>query len=153
MDQALQLKDIHLPEAVGGWPPAIGWWLLPILIIFFTALLWWFYKKVTEKSALKSGKIFLEQIKLAQGSDLQKLRELSSWLRRVSMSVSGREAVAGLTGEKWLKKLDESVEGSPFNEGIGRCLAEAHYRKKLPDGCDIPALTALCEQWLKGQKR
>ena len=24
----LDLRDIHLPEAIGWWPPAIGWWLL-----------------------------------------------------------------------------------------------------------------------------
>jgi hypothetical protein len=153
MDQALQLKDIHLPEAVGCWPPAIGWWLLPILLLLLAALFWWLYKKVTEKSALKSAKKLLEQIKAEQGGDLQKLQQLSSWLRRVSMSVSGREMVAGLTGDKWLQKLDESVEGCPFSKGIGRCLGDAHYRKKLPDDCDVLALTELCEQWLKGQKR
>lgn len=153
MNQPLQLKDIHLPEAVSVWPPAIGWWLLPILLLLFIALLWWLYKKMTEKNALKSAKNLLEQIKAAQEDDLQQLQQLSSWLRRVSMSVSGRKMVAGLTGDKWLQKLDESVDGSPFSEGIGRCLANAHYRKKLPDGCDIPALTELCEQWLKGQKR
>ena len=24
----LPLRDIHLPEAIGLWPPAFGWWIL-----------------------------------------------------------------------------------------------------------------------------
>ena len=27
-----QLRDIHLPEAIGWWPLAPGWWLLIILV-------------------------------------------------------------------------------------------------------------------------
>ena len=153
MDQPLQLKDIHLPEAVSWWPPAIGWWLLLLLIPLLAGLLWWGYKKITEKSVLKSAGKLLEQIKEAQGDDVQTVQQLSSWLRRVSMSISGREAVAGLTGDNWLRKLDESVEGSPFSEGVGRYLVEVHYREKAPGNVDIAALILLCEQWLKGQKR
>lgn len=41
----LPLRDIHLPEAVSWWPPAIGWWLLALLMagVVFYAL--WFYKR------------------------------------------------------------------------------------------------------------
>lgn len=38
-----QLRDIHLPEAVGWWPPAPGWWLLALLLVaaLVYGLLWW----------------------------------------------------------------------------------------------------------------
>ena len=35
--QAPPIADIHLPNTVSPWPPAIGWWLLLILIIALCA--------------------------------------------------------------------------------------------------------------------
>ncbi len=153
MDQTLKLKDIHLPDPVGWWPPAIGWWLLLVLIPLFAALLWWFYKRVIQQSALKTAQKLLDDIKEGGGADLQRLQQLSAWLRRVAMTISGREKVAGLTGEAWLKELDKSVEGAPFSEGIGRCLVEAQYQKELKEKVNVSELFELCERWLKGQKK
>ena len=34
MDQnALPLRDLHLPDAIGWWPPAPGWWVLFVLAL------------------------------------------------------------------------------------------------------------------------
>ncbi|MDX2426431.1 MAG: DUF4381 domain-containing protein [Cycloclasticus sp.] len=154
MDQSLPLRDIHLPEAVSWWPPAIGWWLLLILIPLSIWSLYWLYKRLTRRTAIKSAKRVLAEIKLNNQHDpLQQLQALSAWLRRVAMSQDSRQQTAALTGDKWLHYLDQSVEGSPFREGVGRVLADAHYRKTAPDNLDLAALTGLCEDWLRGQKR
>ncbi len=154
MEQELPLRDIHLPEAIGWWPPAIGWWLLPILLTLAALALWWWYRKITRRTALKSAKRLLAEIKQDRQSDEQaKLLRLSALLRRVAISQAPRRNCAGLTGEAWLRYLDRSLEGSPFSEGIGRCLADAHFRKNPPNAIDISALIELCERWLKGQKR
>ena len=154
MDQSLALRDIHLPEAVSWWPPAIGWWLLLILIPLSIWGLYCLYKRLTRRTAIKSAKRVLAEIKLNDQHDpLQQLQALSAWLRRVAMSQDSRQQTAALTGDSWLRYLDQSVEGSPFSEGVGRVLADAQYRKTAPDNLDLVALTALCEDWLRGQKR
>ncbi|TAN70213.1 MAG: DUF4381 domain-containing protein [Methylobacter sp.] len=148
----LDLKDIHEPEVIGWWPPAIGWWILaiaiPLLIIFLT----WFYKRLTRKTALKTAKKILFQIKQDVARDnLQKLCDLSVLVRRVAISVSPRAKAAGLTGRQWLEFLDSSVKGTPFSEGIGQLLVDAPYRNTQPTEAEISQLTELCENWLKAQ--
>lgn len=154
----LPLKDIHLPEAISWWPPAIGWWLLavliPLLIIVFVKA----YKRLTRKTAIKTAKKILANIKQDSSKDnVQKLRELSVLLRRVAISVSPETDVAGLTGREWLAFLDNSLKGSPFSAGVGSCLANEPYQRphrQLPlADSEISQLIGLCEDWLKAQSR
>ncbi|MEH6503610.1 MAG: DUF4381 domain-containing protein [Cycloclasticus sp.] len=153
MDQQLPLRDIHLPDAIIWWPPAIGWWLLLIIIPLALFACWWLYKKLTRRTAVKAAVGLLQQIKQnTQADKLQRLQQLSACLRRLAMSRDSRHQTAALTGEKWLNYLDQSVDGSPFSTGIGRVLADAHYRQTAPTDLDINALISLCERWLKGQK-
>lgn len=153
MEQQLPLRDIHIPETIGWWPPAIGWWLLLALIPLLCFFVFWLYKKITRQTAVKSAKKLLAVIRQDNDSDdLHKLLQLSELLRRVAVSVAPRAQSAGLTGQAWLHYLDRSVKGSPFTEGVGRCLADTHFRKSTPDNLDIAALSRLCDEWLKAQR-
>ena len=149
----LPLRDVHAPEAIGWWPPAIGWWALAIAIPLLMALLWWLYRRLTRKTALSEAVKKLADIKANQNlDDLTKLREVSILIRRVAVSIAPRSEVAALTGNAWLAYLDRSLPGSPFADGVGRCLSEIAYRHQVPGDLDIGQLFALCESWLKAQK-
>lgn len=151
--QSLDLKDIHLPEAISWWPPAIGWWLSPVLTLLLCAFIFWLYKYLTRKTAIKTAKKQLLKIKQDNSSeDIQKLASLSELLRRVAISVAPRNECASLTGKAWLEYLDSSVKGTPFTEGAGQYLADTHYKKTPGNDVDISQITSLCENWLKAQK-
>ncbi len=151
--QQLSLRDIHLPDTLGWWPPAIGWWILVLLIPLFCWAIIWLVKRLTRKTALKMAKKIVQKIK--QDSTLdnkQKLLEISALIRRVAISISPRSETASLTGQAWLEYLDSSVKGSPFTQGVGQCLADRHYQNIPTADLDIPALLNLCDLWLKAQK-
>jgi hypothetical protein len=148
----LPLKDLHLPEAIGWFPPAIGWWLVLILIPLIIWFLYWTYKRLTRKTVLKDAKQLLAGIKNSSMDNAQKLAEISALLRRVAISVAPRAETASLTGSAWLAFLDGSLKDAQFMTGTGRCLAELPYRKYAPTEQEISQLINLCENWLKAQK-
>lgn len=144
----LPLQDIHLPEAVGYWPLAPGWWLLLGLLLFLVVLafLGWRFWQARR----------LRRLALAQLSSLAQLpagelaRALSRLLRQAAIS-HFPPATAGLSGQAWLEFLDRPFADRPFSEGVGRCLLDAPYRPatQLAAQVDEPALLALCRRWLK----
>lgn len=149
----LPLKDIHLPEAIGWFPPAIGWWLAALLIPLLIGFLFWLYKRLTRKTAQKVARQLLVSIKNSSMDNAQKLAELSALLRRIAISVAPRSEAASLTGTAWLAYLDGSLKDAQFMTGVGRCLVDSPYRKYTPSDSEISQLISLCENWLDAQKK
>ncbi len=148
--QDLPIRDIHLPEAIGWFPPAIGWWFIiivvPIVSYFLIALI----QRLFQKTAIKEAKKLLLQLQTNNAlTPLEKVRELSSLLRRVTVNFHPENG--GLTGRAWLDYLDSSLKKTGFKNGVGRCLADAPYQKELPPDVDLTALFKLAQTWLNAQ--
>ncbi len=147
--EQLPLKDLHLPANISWWPPAIGWWLLAVLVIGIVIGLVWLFKRLTRRTALKSAKKHLTQLKQdPKQNNLQKLTALSVLMRRVAISVYPRKEVASLTGQAWLMFLDRNLKSAQFSTGAGKVLADAHFRNTPPTDSDLAQLYQLCEEWL-----
>ncbi len=150
--QALELRDIHLPDPVSWWPPALGWWMVLLVTLLFVIILFWLRKRWLEKK--RSAKVIarqelgLIQKKYQQQPDQHQLVEdLSVLLRRACLSVFPREDSAGLTGEKWLGFLDDVMKDKQFLEGAGRSLITAPYKKE--PRINAEQLIAVCKDWIE----
>lgn len=148
----LPLKDIHLPQAIGWFPPALGWWLLAIILPLLILFLVKYYQRLTRQTALKTAKKQLAEISTRSADNTEKLRELSVLLRRVAITLVPRHQVASLTGQAWLQFLDSSFKDAPFSAGAGRCLLDAPYRNNPLSDSELNALLQLSAQWLRLQK-
>ena len=150
--QTLPLKDIHVPEAIGWWPPAPGWWILAIvstLMVWGLIRVWrWRRRATVKKQALRLLNELDNNVEL---SDQQKLQALSRLLRRVSISRFPRQEVAGLHGEAWLAFLDQQWDRQGFSKGEGRSLIDAPYQAECL--IDIDPLLSLCRDWIKSLPR
>lgn len=141
--ELLPLRDLHLPEPIGWWPPAPGWWMLIGLVaaaLVYAAILarrrWRYHRP--RRLALRE----LERVARAHASRPDPVRlgmRLSELLRRAALAYGPRNPVAGLTGKQWLEWLDRGLEGRPFTEGPARGLAELPY---LRSGRDVPEVDA-----------
>ncbi|WP_430462684.1 DUF4381 domain-containing protein [Thalassolituus sp. LLYu03] len=62
---SLNLNDIILPDPVGVWPPAPGWWLLLALLILLPLVAFWLTRVYRARRARKQPKVDC-QTQLAQ---------------------------------------------------------------------------------------
>ena len=156
----LPLRDIHLPGAVGWWPPALGWWLLAgvLIVALVIAGIQWFRGRHRRVALRAIGRV---RLALEQGAEpVACLQGVSTVLRRFAMTTAtarttfAEPEVPGLIGEPWLKYLDSRWGRTDFAGGSGRALLAAPYAR--PNSIARTAaleLTALSAAWLAAQRR
>lgn len=144
----LALRDLHLPEAIGWWPLAPGWWLLIALVL---SGLGWLLMRAWRNWRFNAPRRYairalatLEAEYLTNRDPVALGRQVSELLRRGMLAYAPRHEVAGLTGESWLKWLDLGLPVPYFHTEGGKSLLQLPYRD--PDGdfsdVDINALLA-----------
>jgi hypothetical protein len=149
-DPLATLRGYHLPEPVGWWPPAPGWWLVALLLCGVLAgLVLWGVRRRRRMAAARSARAELAALRQAVDRDGDAHAfacGLSRLLRRFALARFPRRGVAGLTGEQWLSFLDVHGGAGRFSRHPGRLLIEAPYRQAT----DVPAreLAALAEDWI-----
>ncbi|HSD70959.1 MAG TPA: DUF4381 domain-containing protein [Woeseiaceae bacterium] len=129
--EQIPLRDLHLPEAIGWWPLAPGWWILIVLAV--SGLLYLMYRGCQRWRSHRPRRIALRELRKLQndyrhGADAISLsKQLSQLLRRAMLAYASRDEVAGLTGQSWLEWLDRGLEGKPFTNGPGRWIGSLPY--------------------------
>jgi hypothetical protein len=140
--EQIALRDLHLPEAVGWWPPAPGWWLLFAVLLAVTAYglvrAWRAYRRNAARRVALAELARLQQAWQADRDVIALGARLSPLLRRVMLAYAPRPEIAGLTGDAWLEWLDRGLDDRPFSAGPGRLLAELPYRRPV-DLLDVDA--------------
>jgi hypothetical protein len=131
--EQIPLRDLHLPEAIGWWPPAPGWWLLLALLLVGAIFALRHLLAIRSRGAARRQAL----------QDLDRLTaeferhpdavafasRLSALLRRTMLAYAPRRDVAGLTGEEWLAWLDRDFDQPLFQTAAGRKLLELPYRR------------------------
>ncbi len=150
--EQIPLRDLHLPEAIGWWPLAPGWWLLIGLVLIGLVLLIRRYLRARADGAAR-------RYALRELDDLLTRYEthrdtvsfaagVSALLRRTMLAYAPRRDVAGLTSDEWLAWLDRDLAHPQFVAGPGRTLIDLPYRNPAGAGvdADIYALVTAVRQ-------
>lgn len=109
-----QLKELAIPTPpISYFPQTWGWWLL-LLLVLLLALLWggrrwWGWRQDRYRREALARLDLLHYSLADQASRLMALRALPALLKRVALSMPGREPAARLSGEAWLAFLARSA--------------------------------------------
>ena len=150
-DPLSQLRDIHLPDPISYWPPAIGWWLLVVLLFILASFMViyvvrWYHKRSYRRHAIKALNTLYKAYKKEKDSALYTFN-INMLLKRSSVFCYGKNRVSKLTGDDWLGFLDDSGNTTDFTQGAGIVLASAPYTHAAD--IDAIALKQCCESWIR----
>ena len=129
----IPLRDLHLPEAIGWWPLAPGWWF--VIAVALVTLGYLVHVYLNHRSRSAARRYALRQLNTLtaefeqHGNAVAFSSSLSELLRRTMLAYAPRLDVAGLTGEAWLQWLDEGLAQPVFSSGPGRQILELPYRR------------------------
>ena len=99
------LHDIMLPEAVGFFPLAPGWYIL--LLLFLTLLFHFALKGYRSYKKEQYRRDAFEVLAGLQQKNRENTKALLSLAKRVGLSAYGRENIAILNGDDWWDFMEE----------------------------------------------
>lgn len=146
----LDLRDIHAAAPPDFWPPAPGWWLLAAaalaLLVYGVLVLVRHHRRRRRRQRILGA---LDELEHAGVTDTaQFVSAVSTLLRRVALMQYSRSEVASLTGEAWLRFLDDTGGNGTFVDGPGKVLATAPYVPD-PEVASRAQLLGLAREWIK----
>jgi hypothetical protein len=150
-DPLAQLRDIHLPGAVGWWPPAPGWWLLALLIAAGLAFLArWLWSRWQRNAYRRSGERELEQLFAAwqvSSDNRHFLQQLNALLKRAALYSFPGADVAAMSGARWTGFLDKQLGDTGEDGFSGGPLESGPYAPTVD--ADVATLYSAGLRWLR----
>ena len=139
------LHDIIVPEAIGFFPPAPGWYVVGLLVL---ALLFHFgihFYKQYQKSLYKREA-------LAEFCQLGEEYEILDLMKRVAIYSFGREKVASLTGDEWWNFIEKHSEVKVYTVLRNYCNQIIYDSNTIHDPKYNYHLREVAKLWIKMHK-
>jgi hypothetical protein len=149
------LHDIVLPEPVSWMPQTVGWRVL--LAVLLVSLVWVSWTAIRRRRANRYRRLALTRLEESEraladpASRAGAISDLPVLVKQTALACRPRSEVASLSGDRWLRFLDESYDGSGFTKGPGRLLpALAYEAPRVEEGEEgIGDLVRLIRHWIR----
>lgn len=150
-DPLAQLRDIHLPDTGGFWPPAPGWWLLGALVLASVAALALFWHRHRRNTLWqRQARNLLADLEHSASKDSIWFCELNALLKRVARQAFPDRNPEALSGQAW---TDFLLETAPTDRIASRPVVEAMVASTwLPAPATDPAQAlSFAAAWLEAR--
>ena len=143
----LPLRDIHLPEPISWWPPAVGWIVLASVCLLVACAAIFLYRRYARTRAQRAALTELDTIieaLAANGNGHACAQALSRLTRRVALLYGGRDVAAAI-GDDWLGTINELGRGEPLTAPVAQVLLVAPYSRTNATGLSPEAYRAAAD--------
>lgn len=151
-DPLSQLRDIHLPQPGGFWPPAPGWWILLAIALALTVLAFVFIRRKRRQNQwLRTARKELLRLQLNPAADSEWFAALNQLLKQSARIRYPEQTPESLSGEPWIRFL---LETSPKDRVASRPVVEAMVNSTWQPSpqCNPADAIAFARVWLGGQR-
>ncbi|MCL1125659.1 DUF4381 domain-containing protein [Shewanella surugensis] len=135
------LKDIHLPSAIGDWPFAYGYWIIIAIALTLLLMIAFYTQKHYQCTAAKRAA--LQQLAQLDPEDVYYAIEINGILKRAAMSYLPRAHVAGLEGQAWYNWLNAQDNIPQLSQ-----LLDTRYQQEALSPSERLILKKLTKKWL-----
>ena len=143
----LPLRDIHLPDPISWWPPAVGWMVLASVCVLVACAAIFRYRRHGRTRAQRAALTELDTI--VQAFDANDnghacAQALSRLTRRVALLYGGRDVAAAI-GDDWLGTINELGRAEPMTAPVAQVLLVAPYSRTNAAGLSPEAYRATAD--------
>ena len=147
-------QEISNPQTLTWFPLATGWYFIAAFVSIFLG--WKLFIAVKNYKANAYRRKALRQLEkintdfdsgnLSSKKYLQQLRQL---LKATTLVVYSRQEVASLSGQQWVRFLNQSTDRDYFDKDILALMQSPTYRQQYEANADSLKRLSLCvAQWL-----
>lgn len=146
-DDAASLNNLHdivLPGDVSWWPPAVGWYVVFALLLLVAIRFLWHAWVQWNVNAYRREAL----VELSEACDAETVAEI---LRRAALVFAPRNAIAGLSGEAWVKWLTDRC-AKPLPPDVRELLATGVYQRAVRPANEtnsLDSMKAYASHWIR----
>ncbi len=146
-----RLHDIIVPDAIGFFPPAPGWYIVVSLLAA-----WLFHVAVVRYKAYRESayrRDALAELASIGATGEESALALLLLAKRVAIAAYGRQKTAGLSNEAWWDFV-EAHSKVKVDDALRRSTAQLLYgeQTEITDG-ELKAIRDIVQKWIKTHRR
>jgi hypothetical protein len=151
-DPLSQLRDIHIPEPGGFWPPAPGWWFVLLVLITVIVLITLMVRRHRRRNAwYRFASRDLEHLAGRAEMTSEWFSELNALLKQSALARYPERQPQSLTGPDWVECLVQTSPDDPIaSRPLITALVESCYQPS--PGCATDDAIRFVRLWMEGQR-